>query len=439
MEFEYKYKSIISLGGCALVKKKRKLNHSIIDDSKTQSAIVGNLKRVFSRSPQIRAYLKQYRIEEPWFKKDGTKAKKPRVWFVCHKCGDKFNSNNVQVDHIEPVVPLNIPSKHLSYDVLINRLFCDNSNLQVLCKKHHKEKSEEENRIRKEWITKTKYIVYETVNRLNGKRYIGVHKCIDYDDGYLGSGTAFRSALSKYGRENFYRIVLAAYDNADDAIRMERELVTENVVKSGIYYNLALGGVYDKGPSTSPRKGIICHQTGEIFESVSAAAESIGISASSISKALDDPTYPVRNLHFFTVDTYKKSTQVSYPKIGRDLVCLNNREKYPSIRSAAESLSLNYKSLRNALIEKDENEVYSLSGYYFLYSNEFDEDKRYAILKKKVRCVELDKTFDTCIQAAMFLKHKKPDFAGIAIGRAIRQKKRMYKYTWECIYEKEEY
>ena len=46
------------------------------------------------------------------------------------------------------------------------------------------------------------FILYETTNLINNKKYIGVHKTIDLNDGYLGSGIYLRNAIKKYGKEN---------------------------------------------------------------------------------------------------------------------------------------------------------------------------------------------------------------------------------------------
>lgn len=409
---------------------------TLISDPEALSAIVGSLKRSFSRSPMVREFLQKYRREEVWFKKDGTKAKKPRVFYRCFKCQKEFNSTQVQVDHIEPVVPLNIPAKHMCFDILINRLFCEESNLQILCKADHKEKSQQENQIRQEWLAKTKYIVYQTTNKLNCKKYIGIHKCEDYDDGYLGSGTAFKAALSKYGKDNFYRHILFVYDNIEDALQKEKELVNQDVVDSENYYNLIEGG--GGGDSTNASSGhisVICHETGEVFASITEAADSVGISISSIVKILDNKDAVAKNLHFFKVDTYDPSVKVTYPNIGKELICLSNKTIYRSIEKAAFDLRLNYKSLRNALSIHTEDGLCSLDGLFFIYRDEYDPSMIYSFKKKYVKCVELKKTFDSCIDAGRYIKHKNPNFASIAIGRAIREGKKMYKYTWEYITE----
>lgn len=404
----------------------------LLSDPEVVSAIVSSLKRSFSRSPTVRDFLNKYRREEVWLKKDGTKAKKPRVFYPCFQCHKEFNSNSVQVDHVEPVVPLNIPVRHMCFNVLIDRLYCDESNLQILCKEHHKDKSQQENQIRKEWITKTKYIVYRTVNKINQKKYIGIHKCEDYDDGYMGSGTVFKSALAKYGKASFYRHILYVFDNLEEARVKERELVDQDIVDSDNYYNLVLGGAYSGMGGTSSNKiKIICHETGEVFDSLTDAAYDVGISISSIVKALDNPGQVAKNLHFFTNSSYSPSIKVSYPSIGKPIICLNNGLTYKSIRDAADSLGLNYKSLRNALVEPNEDGFYTLHDVCFIYEDEFDSSIAYKVKRKKIRCVETGKTFDTCVEAARYLKHKNPNLGGIAIGRAIRQGIKMYKYSWE--------
>jgi 5-methylcytosine-specific restriction endonuclease McrA len=49
---------------------------------------------------------------------------------------------NVHVDHIEPIVDPSVG--FVSYDVLIERMFCEAPNLQVLCSECHTIKTDEE-------------------------------------------------------------------------------------------------------------------------------------------------------------------------------------------------------------------------------------------------------------------------------------------------------
>lgn len=83
--------------------------------------------------------------------------------------------------------------------------------------------------------------VYKTVNKINGKYYIGVHKG-EEDDSYLGSGIALQKAIKKYGRENFERIIIKDFDDEEQAYEFEKKLVTEIVVRNSNTYNMTVGG-----------------------------------------------------------------------------------------------------------------------------------------------------------------------------------------------------
>jgi len=405
----------------------------ILQDKDTHTAVIGALKRTFSRSPVVVEFLKENRVEEEWVKKDGTCAKRNHVFYRCSACGDMFNSSKIQVDHIEPVVPVSIPSRHLSFNTIVKRLFCDKENLQILCKDDHKKKSLIEKEQRNSWLTKTKYIVYETVNRLNGKKYIGVHKCIDYDEVYLGSGTILKQAVKKYGTQAFYRHILHVCDTAEDAYEFERSLVNDTIVESGDYYNMVTGGMRGSPEIGGSRRTVkvICHQTGQVFESVNQAAQFLGVEYYNVSRVLDHPDLPLKNLHFFRVQNYDHKVSVTFPADGRPIAYINNATIFPSIKDAAEELGINYKSLRNSMVNREYAQLASIGGNFFLYEDEYEVGKEYFNTVKVVRLIELQKEFVSCKAAAEFLKCKNAAFGGIAIGRAARTGCKMYGYHWE--------
>ena len=102
-----------------------------------------------------------------------------------------------------------------------------------------------------------KYIVYQTINIVNNKIYIGVHKTnlnngfdgyigngvnIDYPSTYMNPKYPFQFAVKKYGTANFKRTTLFIFDKEEDAYIKERELVNLEFVQRKDTYNCILGG-----------------------------------------------------------------------------------------------------------------------------------------------------------------------------------------------------
>ena len=88
--------------------------------------------------------------------------------------------------------------------------------------------------------------IYETINLINGKKYIGKHKSKEFDKNYYGSGTYLKKALEKYGKENFsIKIIEEISNDKDYKYLSEREcswIEATNAVKSDKYYNNSYGG-----------------------------------------------------------------------------------------------------------------------------------------------------------------------------------------------------
>lgn len=87
-----------------------------------------------------------------------------------------------------------------------------------------------------------KHTVYKTTCLVNGKIYIGVHKTLNENDSYLGSGTSFKLAEEKYGKDKFVKEIIEIFDTKEEAYALEAELVTEEFVKLSTNYNLKPGG-----------------------------------------------------------------------------------------------------------------------------------------------------------------------------------------------------
>lgn len=78
---------------------------------------------------------------------------------------------------------------------------------------------------------------------MNQRYYIGAHKTLNLDDGYMGSGKAITNAIRKYGLAAFTKEILFTFDNKESMFDKETELVTEEVVRDRKSYNLKPGGI----------------------------------------------------------------------------------------------------------------------------------------------------------------------------------------------------
>lgn len=85
--------------------------------------------------------------------------------------------------------------------------------------------------------------IYITQNLINGKKYIGQHRCDHFDLNYIGSGVLLLKAIQKYGKKNFTCKLLKECFSEDDLNQSEIEYITKyQAVESDNFYNVATGG-----------------------------------------------------------------------------------------------------------------------------------------------------------------------------------------------------
>jgi 5-methylcytosine-specific restriction endonuclease McrA len=386
--------------------------------------IILEAKRAFIRSDFVKSFLAKNRIEKNTINKDGTISKSIRVSYKCANCNSEFSREDVQIDHIFPIIPVQIPASQMRWDDIFARIFCEENNLQILCKEHHKEKSENENKQRKEWLSKEKYIVYETTNIITKQRYIGYHTVSEWNDGYLGSGSLLRKDLAKHGRKNFARKVLFAFDNMEDAFKKEAELITNNVLENQDYYNIRA--------SVPKIRKVVCHQTGEVFESEIDAAQWIKIDSSAISRALNNPMAPINGHHFFTPEEYDPMRPVFFPKFGTKIVNLCSGKSYETIKEASEDNDIDYGTMRNLFSHiQDRTRIRHIKEMFFVFEDYYETQESFEVCLYKIKCVETGEIFDSCIEAARI--KRKSVANGSAVSRAIKTKEKMYGFHWERV------
>ena len=241
-----------------------------------------------------------------------------------------------------------------------------------------------------------KWIVYLTVNTVNKKTYIGVHKTNRDDfDGYLGCGvyatkpstykngkTAFQYAVSKYGVDKFIRTTLFTFNSESEAYLKEKELVSEEYVRDPNTYNLIVGGSFNSQPSSVCREVHMYDIYGEYIRSfdtvvdankfISPGATTGGHISSNIRKGMLTKGYQFsyEKLPFMKEykkkkiersDEYREMLRVRKSKpVGRYTMNGELVETYPSLKSCREAGYTN----AQAVIEKNRNHC---KGYVFKY------------------------------------------------------------------------
>lgn len=112
---------------------------------KDKGLLKGSIRRVFSRSDLRKSIIEKAIV--PGYKDPKRKAVK--FWVKCESCGKMEAKSNVQVDHVIPLVPIDRSAEDMSMDELVDRAWCEESNLKPLCKPCHHTKTGLENKERR--------------------------------------------------------------------------------------------------------------------------------------------------------------------------------------------------------------------------------------------------------------------------------------------------
>ena len=112
------------------------------------------MAKKFNRNNWIKAKIRFISLRYPPRTEAKRLARVERGRYKCSMCQvDTFRENEIHIDHINPVVPLNNDWEYGSIDwgVYIPNLFCDVENLQALCITCHSSKSQIEDAMRKKF------------------------------------------------------------------------------------------------------------------------------------------------------------------------------------------------------------------------------------------------------------------------------------------------
>lgn len=103
--------------------------------------------------------------------------------------------------------------------------------------------------------------IYITINKTNGKKYIGLHRSKGMNkDSYIGSGRLISNAINKYGKACFENWIIDWAKTKEELNNKEKYWIREfKAVESKDYYNLFSGG---EGASSQDMLGNKNHRWG---------------------------------------------------------------------------------------------------------------------------------------------------------------------------------
>lgn len=110
---------------------------------KERNLLKGAIRRVFSRSELRRKIISLSIVQH-----QDEKRKRVKTWCKCNKCGKLDAISRMSVDHKDPIIPIDSSFEQMSIDTVVDRLWCDENNLQTLCEECHDTKSAEERALR---------------------------------------------------------------------------------------------------------------------------------------------------------------------------------------------------------------------------------------------------------------------------------------------------
>lgn len=107
------------------------------DNPKERNLLKGAIRRVFSRSELRRRALDAALV------KDYSDPSRKRVtrWGRCAACNKLEPLYLLEIDHTEPLIPLDSSLEEMTWDEVVNRAWCDQRLLQAICKPCHKLKN----------------------------------------------------------------------------------------------------------------------------------------------------------------------------------------------------------------------------------------------------------------------------------------------------------
>ena len=119
-------------------------------EARYRSFIKSNLRKGSTRWAPAQDALKDAEVG----RKINKKTSRLAMHYLCAHCKDEFPRKEVSIDHIAPVIPVDVPWP--GWEVVIDRMFVEKEGFQILCDCCHTVKSNNETAQRAELKRKLK-------------------------------------------------------------------------------------------------------------------------------------------------------------------------------------------------------------------------------------------------------------------------------------------
>lgn len=83
---------------------------------------------------------------------------------------------------------------------------------------------------------------YKITNKITHQFYYGIHSTKNMNDGYMGSGSYIRRMYRQQGKANFIKEILRFFDNREDLLKYEEQIVNNELLQDPLCMNLVKGG-----------------------------------------------------------------------------------------------------------------------------------------------------------------------------------------------------
>ena len=158
-----------------------------------------------------------------------------------------------------------------------------------------------------------RYKVYEHINKVNGKRYIGQTGLCLSDRFQGGKGYSnqerFYSDILKYGWQHFEHNLIKDGLTKEESKKLERDLITKyetwNPDKG--YNTYGSDWVPDSNMEIRLDRPVICVETGIEYESIPAATKEMRLTSNTcILRVVNNPTRKSRGFHWVQLPIEEK-------------------------------------------------------------------------------------------------------------------------------------